>query len=43
MLLVVLVLAACSLTGCTESDADVASKNLSKAAEQFETSTDRRP
>lgn len=23
-------------TGCTESDADVASKNLSKAAEQFE-------
>ncbi len=24
------------LTGCTDSDADVASKNLSKAAEQFE-------
>lgn len=25
-----------SMTACTESDADVASKNLSKAAEQFE-------
>lgn len=27
---------ALTLTGCFESDADVASKNLSKAAEQFE-------
>lgn len=25
-----------SLTGCTDSDADVAAKNISKAAEQFE-------
>ena len=36
--LAVLALAAAMLlpTGCTDSDADVASKNLSKAAEQFE-------
>lgn len=31
-----LMLAATLLTGCTKTDADVASKNLSKAAEQFE-------
>jgi hypothetical protein len=28
------------LTGCTQSDADVAAKNISKAAEQFEVARD---
>jgi hypothetical protein len=28
------------LTGCTETDADVAAKNISKAAEQFEVARD---
>lgn len=32
----VAVLVAFMLTGCTQSDADVAAKNISKAAEQFE-------
>jgi len=38
ILLYIAVAALCvvSFTGCTESDADVASRNLSKAAEQFE-------
>ncbi len=35
-LLLVLALAPLGLTACGPSDADVASKNLSKAAEQFE-------
>lgn len=33
---VAFVVALVGLTGCTESDADVAAKNISKAAEQFE-------
>jgi predicted small secreted protein len=36
LLAATLALAAGLLTGCGDSDADVASKNLSKAAEQFE-------
>ena len=36
LIVLALVLAVLLLAGCTESDADVAAKNISKAAEQFE-------
>jgi len=36
----VFIVGAFALTGCTETDADVAAKNISKAAEQFEVARD---
>lgn len=36
LLIAVALTAIVAFTGCTESDADVAAKNISKAAEQFE-------